>query len=385
MDCRHHIAIIGAGPAGCSAAYHLARAGQRVTLIESKAFPRVKVCGEYVSPAGTRDLEALLPPETLVRLGARRVDRFSLVRHARGCDRRIEWRTPAAAWALSRATLDRNMVERAREMGASVVQPAAVREVVYHDDGVDIQLSTTDGANAGRISASLVIHADGSGRHDPAGPIPVAPGLVGLKCHARLPSHECGAATVEMRAGDGMYVGCVRVEDDLATIALCARATLVRKHAGDHDALVSRCWPRWSSSWRASAWLGSPVARARFLSAGHPRSFRAGNAAAAVDPIGGEGIASALWSGRVLARLLHGSGNAVGDFRFAHARYARLYAARLRTRLPACRVGAEVLMHPGVLAALWPALRIPAISMAPWYSLTGKPVRTHGDFPNGGR
>ena len=73
------VIVIGAGPAGCSAAFHLANAGARVTLIESKLFPRVKVCGEYVSASGTCDLEAILPAERLSSLGARRVDRFALL------------------------------------------------------------------------------------------------------------------------------------------------------------------------------------------------------------------------------------------------------------------------------------------------------------------
>ncbi len=368
MNPLDHIVIIGAGPAGCSAACHLVRAGVRVTLIESKAFPRVKVCGEYVSPAGTADLEALIPAEQLIALEARRVDRFALVRHTRGRDHRVTWTTPAFAWALSRATLDDALVARAAALGVRVLQPMAVRDVAYAEDRATIRMTSGD-----RIDASLVIHADASGRHDLAGPTPAAPGLVGLKCHAHLPAQECAEHAVEMRAGDGQYVGSVRVENNLATVALCAHASLLRAHAGDHDALVARCWPIWSASWRTTDWLGSPVARSRFIPSGHPRSFRVGNAAAAVDPVGGEGIASALWSGRVLARLLLEAECTHGVLRAVHARYARAYAARLRTRLPACRLGAELLMRPRVLSAIWPLMHVPAATIAPWYALTGKP------------
>lgn len=369
MNPLSHIVIIGAGPAGCSAACHLARAGTRVTLLESKSFPRVKVCGEYVSPAGTADLESLLPAAKLTALGARKVHRFALVRHARGRDHRIEWTTPAPAWALSRSTLDDAMVAYAKDLGVNVLQPAAVRDVEYLHDRVHIRLTSGD-----TVHASLVIHADGSGRHDPAGPVPATPGLVGLKCHARLPATQCADSTVEMRAGSGLYVGSVRVEADLVTIALCAQSSLLREHAGDHDALVAQCWPTWSASWRTTEWLGSPVPRARFITPGHPRSFRAGNAAAAVDPVGGEGIASALWSGRLLAHLLLDADLSDSVLPFVHARYARAYAARLRTRLPACRLGAELLMRPHALSALWPLLRVPSLTIAPWYALTGKPM-----------
>ena len=42
--------IIGGGPAGSSAAIHLAGRGARVLLAEQKRFPREKLCGEFISP-----------------------------------------------------------------------------------------------------------------------------------------------------------------------------------------------------------------------------------------------------------------------------------------------------------------------------------------------
>ena len=43
------IAIVGAGPSGSSAGYHLAKSGHRVVLIDRAAFPRDKICGDVVS------------------------------------------------------------------------------------------------------------------------------------------------------------------------------------------------------------------------------------------------------------------------------------------------------------------------------------------------
>ncbi len=43
------IAVVGAGPAGCSAGYHLARSGHDVTLIDRHGFPKDKVCGDGIS------------------------------------------------------------------------------------------------------------------------------------------------------------------------------------------------------------------------------------------------------------------------------------------------------------------------------------------------
>src|ERR1700712_3469208 len=42
FDCD--VLIAGAGPAGCAAAYDLARAGKRVLLLDRRSFPRPKAC-----------------------------------------------------------------------------------------------------------------------------------------------------------------------------------------------------------------------------------------------------------------------------------------------------------------------------------------------------
>src|SRR5438270_10243868 len=63
MTDRFDLAIIGAGPAGTSAAITAARNGHRVLLLERGSFPRHKVCGEFVSSESLQLLEALLGPD----------------------------------------------------------------------------------------------------------------------------------------------------------------------------------------------------------------------------------------------------------------------------------------------------------------------------------
>ncbi|MFF3814342.1 FAD-dependent oxidoreductase [Streptomyces bacillaris] len=50
------IIVVGAGPAGSSAAYHLARAGVDVILLEKARFPREKVCGDGLTPRAVHQL-----------------------------------------------------------------------------------------------------------------------------------------------------------------------------------------------------------------------------------------------------------------------------------------------------------------------------------------
>jgi 2-polyprenyl-6-methoxyphenol hydroxylase-like FAD-dependent oxidoreductase len=366
-------AVIGAGPAGCAAAIGLADRGYRVTVYESRPFPRTKVCGEYISPAATGVLESLIGAEALERAGAVRTDRYVL----QWGDRTREWRTPSAAWALSRRSLDTLLVERAAQAGVEVRQPTKVHAVRYGDERVELTL-----ADGGVEVADAVVHADGSGRHDPAGPTPMIEGVVGHKCHLRLPesgpesgsgSGFVGAGAVGMRAGPGAYVGTIRVEGGLSTVALVAGRRHIARHRGDADAMLAALWPGFDPAWREGNWLSCGVARSKYIEPGHPHSVRLGNAAGAVDPVGGEGIGLGLWAGASFAELLGERAEEAGLAR-AKQELARAYRERLRWRRVSCGFGAGVLMRPSLVRALWPMLGVaPGLTIRPWYRMTGKP------------
>ncbi|WP_326598505.1 geranylgeranyl reductase family protein [Streptomyces sp. NBC_01803] len=53
------VIVVGAGPAGSATAYHLARTGLDVLLLEKTAFPREKVCGDGLTPRAVKELVAM--------------------------------------------------------------------------------------------------------------------------------------------------------------------------------------------------------------------------------------------------------------------------------------------------------------------------------------
>src|SRR6267378_8080463 len=70
---NYDVIIAGGGPAGASAAIHLAARGARVLLAEQKKFPRAKLCGEFISPECLDHFERLGVSDRMMTAGGARL------------------------------------------------------------------------------------------------------------------------------------------------------------------------------------------------------------------------------------------------------------------------------------------------------------------------
>src|SRR5438270_5491991 len=75
---RHDALIIGGGPAGATLALLLARAGWSVAIVEKAAYPRRKVCGEFISATTLPLLHALGIGDAFVERAGPEVRRVAL-------------------------------------------------------------------------------------------------------------------------------------------------------------------------------------------------------------------------------------------------------------------------------------------------------------------
>ena len=92
------VIVVGAGPGGSSAAYHLAQAGLDVALLEKTTFPREKVCGDGLTPRAVK---------ALVAHGRRRQRETPAGCTTRACASTAAacaWRSPGPSSATTRGT-----------------------------------------------------------------------------------------------------------------------------------------------------------------------------------------------------------------------------------------------------------------------------------------
>ena len=169
-DARHSdVIVVGAGPAGASAAFHLARAGIDVLLLEKAAFPRDKICGDGLTPRAVRQLVSmgldLDGPGWARNRGLRIV----------GAGHRLElpWPDlasfPAYGMVRTRLDLDEILARHAEKAGARLMERTAVTGPVFDERtgrvvGVTARPVDDRGRKAGdetTFSAPVVIACDG--------------------------------------------------------------------------------------------------------------------------------------------------------------------------------------------------------------------------------
>lgn len=193
------------------------------------------------------------------------------------------------------------------------------------------------------------IVADGKGALLPARP--VATRDFGIKAHYTGVSGPRDA--VELFGVRGHYVGLAPIEGGLWNVAFSVPAARLEQFRGDLDGLWAQLLSendaladRFANATRAGGWLASPLPRfgvARRWPAG---VIPLGNSAAALEPIGGEGMGLAMRSAELAAEALdecerNGRPLPVAKLRRA---FDRLW----KVRRVSCRALARVLSHPGV-------------------------------------
>ena len=311
------VAVVGAGPAGVAAAITLAQAGRDVLLVDKARFPRDKCCGDGLTTGALRLLDDLgLRPEVLpswtvvddvvVRSPSGRTVRFPLPRGS-----------GTYAAVVPRVELDAALVDLARGAGVKVADGHALLAAEAAGDRVTLEVE-----GLGDVAARYAIGADGMWsplrKHLGA----ATPGYLG-EWHAfrqyfsdvgpeaaalwvwfdpdLLPGYAWSFPLPDGRANVGFGIQRGAKVSTQAMKALWPEL-LARPHIRQvlgPDARgegVHKAWP-----------IPAAVGEVPLAAAGG-RALFVGDAAAATDPLTGEGIGQALLTGVLAARAIVAAG-----------------------------------------------------------------------------
>lgn len=263
----HAIDVIGGGPAGAMAAIAALHAGARVRIFEKSAFPRHKVCGEFLSPAvvtmldraGCADRFRAMQPAVLRTMALHFGSR--VVRHA----------LPEEAYGLSRSTLDFLLLDAAAARGAEVVRETQTP----------------------KSTRRPVVVASGRATVDRR-----AQRLFGFKAHFQGRTDD----EVALYFFDNCYVGVSAVEGGAVNVCGLAPERLLQECGFEPDRLLARCdtlQTRTAGFQRSFDWLITGPLVTGWASGDRSEAlvYPAGDALGFIDPFTGSGILNAMSSG----------------------------------------------------------------------------------------
>lgn len=377
-------AVIGSGPAGATVARLLAQAGWSVALIQRTAFPRRKVCGEFISAATLPVLEACgvaaafgaqagPPVHTVAAYAGATMVQAPLPRG------RVGW-----GRALGRERLDVLLRDAAVDSGALLLQPAELTAIARHADRYALTLRRAEGVD--EIHARIVIAACGS--WNLKGPFVLTRtarprDLFAFKAHW----HDAALApgVMPLFAFPGGYGGMVHTDGGRLSLSCCIRrdalARVREAHAGRAgDAVMSHIL---RTTVGVQGALRGATRKAAILATGPLRPgirpcfsdgiFFVGNAAGEAHPIIAEGISMAIQSAWLLAQLLLAQGAAAGP------NYARAWRRQFATRVHAAALFASLAMNDSGRATAAQLIRACPAILTWGAALTGKTLAVRRD------
>lgn len=340
MADSYDVLVMGAGPAGVSAAVHLARAGFSVALLDKAVFPRDKTCGDALSAAALDCLDNLGALERVRALPHALVDQARLISPG---GRELKARlavSPAGrrqALVLPRKDLDHALAVFAGGFpNIRLIQDFRV-ERLCGKPGAVTGVEGTRGRSRSRISGRCLVGADGvfSAAARASGLFPRTRGnpALGLRAYfagAELPQNAytmfyarellpCFAWIFPLPGGRA-NVGIWLAGGDPSQKLIRQRFfDLVRRNPVFSRALAGA--EMIPGSFRGRPLAGVPPSAPR----GRGNLLLAGDAGGFCDPASGEGIYHALKSGELAARAVSLAAAGQQGFSAAAREYERLW------------------------------------------------------------
>ncbi|HKR61588.1 MAG TPA: NAD(P)/FAD-dependent oxidoreductase [Pyrinomonadaceae bacterium] len=311
----YDVSIAGGGPAGTSAAIHLAQEGFRVLLAEQKKFPREKLCGEFISPECVRHFEQLGVASDIATVGgAALIETSFYSRGGKQVTVPTKWfENNWTAIGLSRAEMDLVLLERAKQVGVTVLEDAPVVDLILESQrvtGMRVRVNEQIAEYHSRLTIDATGRTRALGRKISEGNGHQRARLVAFKAHLRNARVASGACEIYFYRGG--YGGLNSIEGGLSNLCFIASARDVRRYGSDIDLVFKSTILQ---NLRAAFTLGEIELATDWLSVALESFGRhklvpaegllmVGDAAAFIDPFTGSGMLMALESGAIASQSI---------------------------------------------------------------------------------
>jgi geranylgeranyl reductase family protein len=316
MNVEHYdVGVVGAGPAGSSAAFSLARRGYSVLLIDKCFFPRDKLCGDFISPINWPLFEWLGVVEELLSLEHEKITAFR-ISSSSGEEATFHFPLNEGrrlfGLGLSRFYLDHLLLKQAGRAGATIMQGTRVRDLEKEGNGWSITLINRSEESTLRLA--FLIGADGrnswvahrlglTNRRESSGR------FLGFQLHLRGVKQPTGQVQIHLFPGG--YAGLAGLGGGIANLCFTVERRRFNKNS-PIEGILENCLyqnPRLKEILRNSELLGD--VRSAYPIYFPPRKsfgdgfLLAGDAARVLEPVTGEGVYLALKSGNLAAETIH--------------------------------------------------------------------------------
>lgn len=301
-DSDWDVVVLGAGVAGSSAAIFASRRGLKTLLVESKSFPREKVCGGCLNQRAQASLERLGVKDQVESAGAVSIDsmRLKILRA------QAVWRVPKIL-SVRRSTLDTILVQKAITCGSEFIDgtQGSLLATMSNSKNATRSVRLQNCGESTNIQSKVVLVASGlsrsSIRQEDNWPAKTEDdSRIGVQCLVServAPSFSDGR--LHMLVGREGYVGICKTDGGLLDVAAAIDPMVIQNQGGIRQVvqrIMVECGFDEIDLPERTQWLATPsLTRSSARVADH-RAFLIGDAIGYVEPFTGEGMSWAFAS-----------------------------------------------------------------------------------------